>query len=312
MRIKHAVKNVFLIFLTAVFLITPGMRVSAAKNVVFTVVNDRFLDLNDSTMPFEKGGKYYVPYSVFLSGFGGLKAYYSPEEQVLVFYDKEKIISFDIGHGYAYDQQMRTYGESAYSKGGTVFIPLSFVCSTWGFYYSVIPSSKGTVVRISRESSSLSDSMLLNIGETVMSSLLEKYGNKTPPETPGKPNGGETPVISEARKTVYLTFDAAPTEATAKILRSLSRYRYPATFFCAGDKMEAGDDIIRQIVISGHSVGLNAVSAAQDGKAGGAEKIIRQLRCVEGGEHFGDGRLGCVQCRILPALYSTVHDRQRQ
>ncbi len=277
MCIKLPFKKIFSIFLICVTLLFLGLPANAAPTVVFTVVNDQFQALSDATMPVEKDGKYYVPYTVFLSGFGDLKAYNSTQEQVLVLYDKEKVISFDIAHGYTYDQQMRTYNESAFTQNGRVFVPVSFICSTWGFYYSIIPSSKGNIVRINKEAPSLSDSMLLYLGDSVMSSLISQYDKATPPS-----GGVTTPPISnepppvETRKTVYLTFDASPGGATTDILKALSQYRYSATFFCGLANMDA-DDVVRNIIINGHTVGLNADLLTEDLKENTPDAVTKQL-----------------------------------
>ncbi|MCX7615683.1 MAG: polysaccharide deacetylase family protein, partial [Clostridiales bacterium] len=281
MREKLKIKKYISLLLIAVFFIALGISATATSKVIFTVVNDQFSDLKDSTMPFEKNGKFYVPYSLFLNGFGGIKAYYSTQEQTLVLYDKEKIISFDIAHGFTYDQQMRTYEESAYTKNGTVFVPANFVCSMWGFYYSTISSSKGTVVRISKSTPSLSDSMLLYIGETVMTSLLEDYNNSRGNHSNGQPNTPtEGTPVSKPKKIVYLTFDSSPGDATSEILNTLSRYRYTATFFCTAENITAQDDIVRKIIIKGHSIGLNANSKLSAENFNNANAIIKQLTLV--------------------------------
>ena len=274
MQKKLSIKKYISLLLIAVLLLLMGISANAASKVVFTVVNDQFSDLSDSTMPIEKGGKYFVPYSVFLSGFGGIKAYYAVQEQVLVLYDKEKVISFDIAHGYTYDQQMRTYAESAFTQNGAVYVPASFVCSTWGFYYSTMSSSKGAVVRISRSTPSLSDSMLLYVGDSVMTSLLADYNKSSTGQS--APPSGETPP-AEPKKIAYLTFDASPGTATVEILSALSRYRYPATFFLSAQNMAGNDDIIRQIIVNGHSIGLNASSKAAGDQTNTPDTVAAQL-----------------------------------
>ncbi|MFH2075916.1 MAG: polysaccharide deacetylase family protein, partial [Pseudomonadota bacterium] len=67
------------------------------------------------------------------------------------------------------------------------------------------------------------------------------------------------PVISRGVRTdraVALTFDDGPDSGvTPRLLDLLDRYHLPATFFVAGVKVERHPELIREILLRGHTVG---------------------------------------------------------
>ncbi len=65
---------------------------------------------------------------------------------------------------------------------------------------------------------------------------------------------------NEGSKTVYITFDDGPTHNTPAILACLDKYNAKATFFVLDNRITENPDLIRQIISSGHSIGLHGVS----------------------------------------------------
>jgi peptidoglycan-N-acetylglucosamine deacetylase len=64
-----------------------------------------------------------------------------------------------------------------------------------------------------------------------------------------------------SEKVVSLTFDDGPdAKITPQILEILDNHQIPASFFLIGNKAENQVDLVRQIIIKGHLVGLHSYS----------------------------------------------------
>lgn len=74
-------------------------------------------------------------------------------------------------------------------------------------------------------------------------------------------SGGRTSAID----TVYLTFDCTPSSNTLEILDKLDDYGIKATFFINGDSTDPdAQEIMREIVNQGHTIGLRSYSNSYD------------------------------------------------
>lgn len=71
-----------------------------------------------------------------------------------------------------------------------------------------------------------------------------------------EPKGIPKTVMPEGR-VIYLTFDDGPGPYTKELLSVLEKYGVKATFFVVG---QGNDDLIREIVKAGHSIGIHSVS----------------------------------------------------
>lgn len=71
----------------------------------------------------------------------------------------------------------------------------------------------------------------------------------------------ETSVSSDAYiRKVYLTFDDGPSIYTQTILDTLESYGVKATFFVVGKEGEEYDELLREIVADGHTLGMHSYS----------------------------------------------------
>lgn len=241
-------------------LILSSVPAASAFEVVFTAVNDSFLDLKYENMPLYVGSQLYVPYSV-LSGELGLYATYTAGEKVLVVFNNNHSLIFDMAHGETRDEKGNVYTQTATMQNGRVYVPLAFICWRFGFTYSLLSNDKGRVLRIKSPSAVLSDSIFVYLGRDVMSEMLTAY-NRQPPQTP--PDDGSPNTPATARKTVYLTFDGDLNKWTEKILSALSSAGYKATFFVAGQSIRENDDLFRQLYTSGHALGICGFSGTAE------------------------------------------------
>jgi len=58
----------------------------------------------------------------------------------------------------------------------------------------------------------------------------------------------------KTEKTLVLTFDDGPSEFTPDVLRVLSKYGLPATFFVLGERAAEMPDVVRAITDAGHGL----------------------------------------------------------
>jgi peptidoglycan-N-acetylglucosamine deacetylase len=82
---------------------------------------------------------------------------------------------------------------------------------------------------------------------------------KKKPEKPSK----NTPIESSPKnidKTVYLTFDDGPAQATTEILNLLSKYNVKATFFMLEPSMKQYPQIVQRVIQEGHKIGFHGVT----------------------------------------------------
>lgn len=66
----------------------------------------------------------------------------------------------------------------------------------------------------------------------------------------------------KAIDTVYLTFDCTPSKNTLEILNKLDDYGVKATFFVSGSTDPDAQEIMREIVRQGHTIGLRSNSSS--------------------------------------------------
>ncbi len=66
--------------------------------------------------------------------------------------------------------------------------------------------------------------------------------------------------FKEDSGTVYLTFDDGPSDRTSDILEILDRYDIKATFFVCGGEDEKSQQLMRDIVNAGHTIGIHSIS----------------------------------------------------
>lgn len=231
----------------------PGTGVKAASDVCFISVNDTLLEL--SSMPYISGSTIYVPYWLFSNYFSIYYSYFS-ESVTASLYTGEKQFYFDLSSGNTYDSYNNYYSASAIFRSGQVYVPLAFVCSNFGLSYSYITSGKyGDVVRVKDSSVVLSDSYFMSAASSLMESRYNAYKGISSSPSPSVPVTQNPVPSDEGRKntTVFLSFQGVPGD---KILDSLRGYEVSSCFFLTPDEIRENQDTVREIVGSGHSIGV--------------------------------------------------------
>lgn len=274
----------------------------AANNITLTAVNDSFLPLSSSTMPEKRGGAQYVPYSVF-SGALGISSAYNSADQTLSLSSGTTVLRFDLSRGTVYDQNMNSYTTPAYWINGSIYVPVKLVCGKFDLTYSNI-SAAAPILRICSSAAVLSDSAFVSSSANTIRSMLEAY-NKPASNPASAPQGGQTnepPTVPSAESPstvplrkpsiVYLTYFGTPDSDTLSILTALEQAEQSAAFFIPADGTALNEDLLRQIVGRGHTIGFTLLSSAQDmtGKLRAANDVlfratgtVSRLLCISDG-----------------------------
>jgi len=280
-----ALKRKLIISVLLCAVIFASFAATAEDDIYFTAVNDKFLTLTESTMPQRINGTIYMPYTVF-TGALNLKSAYTASEQVLVLYNFDYILTFNIPHGYSYDQKMTSFNQTAVITNGRVYVPAAFVCSRFGFTMSSYTCSQGNIIRIKNSSSYLSDSMLASIGSSLMDQMLADYYKEEDPDQPPAPVEDDPP--EQVRSSIYITFDGDIGSGVGDILDLLARYNYKATFFLSGETITNNGDAIRTMIAKGHCIGINgyvddfyASAAAAVKSTDAANAALDKITCMK-------------------------------
>lgn len=87
-------------------------------------------------------------------------------------------------------------------------------------------------------------------------------GEEITSESPEDNGSGETEAADgvEAAHKVYLTFDDGPSIYTEEILDILDQYDVKATFFVVGKETRTAEELLKEIVDRGHSLGAHSYS----------------------------------------------------
>ncbi|MEG2366819.1 MAG: stalk domain-containing protein [Oscillospiraceae bacterium] len=242
--------------------IAPPVR--ADSSGVCFIVNDNAL-LELGSMPVYSGGTVYVPCRAF-TAYGIYSNYYEADTTAML-NNGSKQIFFNLTTGNSYDSTETIYSVSAIFKNGLVYVPVAWVAEYFGLSYSYINGNgNGDIVRIKNTKNSselLSDSDYLRAASSLMKVRYNEYFGKTepspPPTKPAQPS--EVPALGDDNRSetaVTLCFTGIP---DTKLLDAFDAFGFKACFFVTEQEALNNPDILRRISGSGHSLGINCLSA---------------------------------------------------
>ena len=203
------------------------------------------------------GSAIYVPYWLF-TGYGLRLSYtYSAANSTACLSTPEKQLYFDLSAGKTYDGDAYQYSVSAIMRGGTVYLPLSFVSSFFGsFSYKNIGGNEyGSILRIHTGREVLTDEEFLRMAKPAMKRYYASYyqtqeaNTPTPTPVPG-PNEGDS--LPHAGDTAALGLEGIPSRET---LEMLNRLGMTACFFLTAEDVRSNTDLVRRLICSGFSLG---------------------------------------------------------
>lgn len=263
---KGQLIHLFLVLcLCAAFLVPPA---SAASDIYFTSVNDTMLTLTAETMPYRSGGVLYVPYTVFDGNSSGvplgISCTYNRNRNTLILYDDEQIVTFYLESGVCYDEIAGgTYEKKAALHNGVPFVALDAVCLFFDleYTYNIIPKvPQGYLVRVKNKDVILSDAKFIDAASNLIDRRYQSYLQSLPPAE-GDGTTSIVPGIDEKEpsvkeNSVFLAFLGDDPKEIERVLDVLVRNREYGLFFVRPELIAQEDDLIREIMGTGHGVGL--------------------------------------------------------
>ncbi len=263
--------------LALVLLGTLCPSVSAEDSVYFTAVDERVLDLKDSTMPFWFGGYLYVAATVFRES--GVGYSYNVVTQTLVLYDSSRSLVFDVATGSGTTGQGELYDHVCVTRGGETFVAASPVASYFGRAYSNTPVNHGYLIRVKSAAAVLPDNMFTDTASYQLDAKYQQYQKQSTAETPGRnetpPGDTQTEEPAASGKSIYLCFLAEDAETVTAWLDALESRGFHAAFYFTEEALARSGDQLRRIAASGSAVGLIPGFGA-----GGAERLTAMNRTL--------------------------------
>ena len=229
----------------------PGQ--ARAATALFVATNNDVLPL--STQAVSSGGSYYVPYAVF-NAFG---IYYSPVDSThgMLYSGSTAKYFFDLQNGGCQDGDDNTYSASAMLRGGTVCVPVKFICDHFGLVWSYLTGSEyGDILRVRNGAAVISDKNFPAAASSAMRWELGQAGGSSPSAAPtSKPTATPKPSPTPDKSTVRvrICFAGLP---DASALDLLDANGVKACFFVTADDVRQNADELRRIAGSGHKLGV--------------------------------------------------------
>jgi hypothetical protein len=240
----------------------------SAAGTCFIALNDELLTLDNS--PYFSSSVTYVPYRVFQQF--GIYATYFSSDNILLLYNSETQLFFDLNSDNVYDGNGNYYSNKAISRSTGIYVPVNFVCGIFGGLTAtyVNGNAYGDVVRITDGSQILSDQQFVSAASLLMRSYYNAYYGITPTPAPTAsvpddpvvttPSVTEDPVSpspssspAQMNTTVSLNFIGLPSDP---VLNCLDAHNVRACFFVTEDDIMENPALLRRLSASGHRIGL--------------------------------------------------------
>ena len=246
-------------------LLLPGDAGIAANALTFISVNDSLPpDLINVTVYY--GGAIYVPYWLFTNyNFGISYSYFSSGSTAYLFNSKNQIF-FELATGKTYNSNDDQYNAPAILWGGTVYLPLGFVCGMFGgFTYRTIGQNEyGTILRITTGSEMLGDDEFFKAATAAMKRYYEAYNEttappvQTSPAPPPEPTQNLQPREGDA---VRLGLEGMP---TTEVLELLQQEGLICCFFLRAEEIRSAPDMVRRLACSGQILGISCPDGTEE------------------------------------------------
>lgn len=273
-------------------LIPLGATAAAGDEVVFMVVDERFMPLSADTMPVRRGGTYYVPYTLFdyaTCGVNlGVRIAAQPSRNRVTLFNKSVSLTFDADSQTIRDNitgELCPY--TTFVRNGIIYVPAYFTASQFGLGFAQLSTDYGDVLRIKSPAVILSDQRFLEAAENTLSTRRAAYlASLAPSPTPAAtatptptPTPSRTPSTGDRSGVdTYLAFLHTEGGDPEAILDSLDGSGLYGVFLFRPEDLAGCADAVRRIVGSGHAIGLWVT--AEDA-AGAEEQLAAGNRLLE-------------------------------
>lgn len=253
----------------------PVMGTNEVPTVYLLATNDKFCDLPGGALPTVVNGVVYVPYSVFDKSATGvdLGVYYgiglgqTRGTSITLYSRSSSRLIFEVSMGTCQDENGNAMPFRATIQNAVPYVPAAAVCSFFGLQYSFLPTNnRGTLIRISNDAVTMTDSQFLSTGAQAMTlrynnvlknmNLPIPTASATPAPASSASPGGEK---SDVR--VYLAVDASRTDEN---ILPLFPEGVQALFLFSPDALASQSALVRKAVAAGHSVGFTVSGTAAE------------------------------------------------
>jgi hypothetical protein len=235
---KNAKKILIIALCAALCVVLLSSPATAdGDSVYFAVVNETILELRPEYMPIRSDRLMYIPVSLFNVSELGVFYSYNQTDSSITFFNADKVLTFNLNTGIAYDQE-KQYSQSILSSGGRLYVPAYFICEQFGLGYAYI--STGPAVRITTSESKVGTALVTNISRDEFSRRKEEYEESLQPAQPGEsPSSAPSPSPAQSISYVeiYLVINGNINEYTPGILDVLEEHGAKAAFFIEKDTL---------------------------------------------------------------------------
>ena len=272
---KKRILAILLCTVLCVFLLPCTISADGAP-LNFVVIDDALpQELINSTVYY--GSSVYIPSWMLKEYNLGLQYHYFVSSTTACLESSDKMLCFNVSTGKTTDLDDYSYSISAIVQNGTVYLPLSFICSYFcTFSYANIGGNEyGSVLRIYTGNYVLTDEEFLKAAKPAMQRHYETYyrekDNKDITEAP--PAGGQEK--THAGDTVRLGLVGLPDPAT---LDQLKQMNMNACFFLRPDEIRSDPDLVRQMACRGFGLGLDCGTGTAEDYAEAAALLWETTR----------------------------------
>ena len=233
---------------------------AAPEGVYFTVADRVVMPMEDASMPFQQDGQWYVPHTVFTQRELDVAYGRTVDRQTAYLMTLRQRLSFDLAAGQCYDQDGRYYYNiRAIVRGDYVFFPLEMVATFFDLNWSYRNTSLVPMIRITGNSSTLTDAAFLDSGATLLQSRYDDYLRSIASQ---EEDDAPAPSTRSGQR-VYLMVSFSNPIDTQIFLDSLEEREGRATLILTAAEMEGQDDLLRRLVGQGHTVAIAVEGTTQ-------------------------------------------------
>ncbi len=169
-------------------------------------------------------------------------------------------VAFDLNTGITTNHDNQNLDLQAKIFHRTHYVPAKAVCEILGVKFETYDDPKNGVraARISDSKAKYTlDELIVSYSPVKKDTQQEETPPEVVPDKPTPPPAVDDPYKNAGTRNIYLTFEGCPDgQNTGKILDVLDKHGASAIFFLEKDRILDYPDTVRQIVASGHAVGL--------------------------------------------------------
>ncbi|MBE6954524.1 MAG: hypothetical protein E7449_01255 [Ruminococcaceae bacterium] len=275
-------RRLFAVILTLCLLMTMlPLSVLSSADIIIVAINDTVpFSISEAAMPFYSSDRLYLPYSVFNNSTLGVVPSYDSSNRTLTLSNQTHKLVFSLDDGVVKKPDGTEDQISAIVRFGIMFVPAEYCTTYFGISLSYLTSQGGyPVVRLKTGDEVYSDSLFIEKAENLIAYRLSQYipsdgGPVTPPVI--DPNTGHPPADDPTLPPDNPIDENPPVEenpglppsiipqyvyaicGTSEVfLDRMDNTSFPACFLLTPEQLSESYDLVRHIVGSGYTLGID-------------------------------------------------------